>query len=442
MSKASFPEVRPAEARAAFASGDDTGWSELHRRHGDTLWLPNGMLLTIDRALVETVLMHRPHTETRPQYYRAAARVIPGADGLLFQTNPIWERKLRAVAPIFQRAHLEAVSRAVAETVRTHTDLWVERGSLPDLYVAMTQLGADVVLRAMFGIDPSSSPGREIAAVLARYKLLTVLNEPASRFDRADVTQLSFVFSGMRLVKDLVTLGRDVRDLDHALARVPESDIGAGCVSALRGVAPDRSSLVAWLNHLFGAYNAVDYATAAALVLLERHPELRAALRDEVDACAALAPSTEAFASMPRLHDFAREVFRVTPVANISLRELAEDVQLHGVRLLRGTQVAIGVRALHHDPRSWRDPDRFDPSRWAGEAPPHPPFAYVPFLLGPRRCWGRPLAEMVFVEVVREVLGRLELRVLDPDVRWTEYYMPRFTRPPRAKVERRARGPR
>jgi cytochrome P450 len=433
-----FPKLGAAEARDAFASGDDTGWSEIHRRHGDSVWLPNGMLLTIDRALVEVVLTERAHTDPRPHYYRLAARIVPGSDGLLFLANPIWERKLRAVAPVFQRGHLDAVSRAVAGTVRAHTDDWIRAGTVPDLYIAMTHLGADVALRAMFGIDPSSSPGRQIAAVLARYKLLTMRSDRGHRLDRADSTQLSLVYQGVPLLKDLLRLGRDVRELDTALAHLDEGAIDAGCVPALRGVAPDRSAFVSWINHLFGAYNAVDYTLAAALVVLERHPELRAALRDEVDAKATLAPSAEVFASMPRLHDFAREVFRTAPVANLSVRQLATDVELGGVRLRRGTQIAIGVRALHHDPRSWREPDRFDPSRWSPETPPHPPFAYVPFLLGPRRCWGRPLAEMVFAQVMREVLGRLELTVLDPDVRWTEYYMPRFTRPARAKVARRA----
>jgi hypothetical protein len=37
------------------------------------------------------------------------------------------------------------------------------------------------------------------------------------------------------------------------------------------------------------------------------------------------------------------------------------------------------------------------------------------------------------------LLGRLELEVLDPDVRSTQYYKPRFTRSPRAKVARRER---
>ncbi len=105
---------------------------------------------------------------------------------------------------------------------------------------------------------------------------------------------------------------------------------------------------------------------------------------------------------------------------------------------MKGTQLAVSARALHHEPRYWRDPERFDPRRWMASEPPHPPFAYVPFLLGPRRCWGRPLAEMVFVTVLRETLVHHELHIDDPMVGWTEYYQPRFTRAVRAKVSTRA----
>src|SRR5262245_29599031 len=96
-----FPRLDVATVRAAFSSGDAEGWSELHRRHGDTLRLPSGLLLTIDLDVVEAMLMNRLHTETRPALYRQAGRFIPGADGLLFQTDPLWKRQLLAVTPVF-----------------------------------------------------------------------------------------------------------------------------------------------------------------------------------------------------------------------------------------------------------------------------------------------------------------------------------------------------
>jgi hypothetical protein len=60
-----------AAVRAAFSSGDAGGWSEFHRRHGDTLRLPSGILRTIDLRIVEAMLTDRPHTETPPALYQS-----------------------------------------------------------------------------------------------------------------------------------------------------------------------------------------------------------------------------------------------------------------------------------------------------------------------------------------------------------------------------------
>jgi enediyne biosynthesis protein E7 len=434
-----FPRLDVATVRAAFSSGDATGWSELHRRHGDTLWLPNGLLLTIDLDIVEAMLMNRPHTETRPALYRHARRVIPGADGLLFQTHPLWKRQLLAVTPVFHKAHLSKVAQGVTETIQRHAAEWARVESVPDLYAAMSRMGADVALRALFGIDGRMKAGRRIAEILTRYKLATMQHAPHARMDRADATPMDMLGSLAANAMTIVSLVRDVRALDRSLAEI---ECGAldGCIASLRDVAPSRKALVSWVNHLFGAYNAVDYTIVAALVLLEHHPAVRHALEAELEGAAARDPSPELHAELPTLHNFAREVFRVAPVANAVLREVAVPLTVPGARLQPGTQVALGVRALHHDDRHWAEPWRFDPSRWAGPAAPHAPFAYIPFLAGPRQCWGRRLAEMVFVQTLRELLGRRSVRVLTPDARPTAYIMPRFTVPVRAQVTARREG--
>ncbi len=222
--------------------------------------------------------MDRVHTETRPALYRLSARIIPYADGVLFQTNPLWERHLRAVMPVFQHTHLASVSRAVAEVVRAHVDRWARAGAVDDLYVAMTRLGAAVALRAMCGIDAESAAGLRLAEALVRYKLTTMENNPARRLDRADATPLDVLKPPWRAPQALLRLYRDGREVDTSLAAI--RDHGPGVITALRALAPHHGAFVSWINHLFGAYNAIDYATTAALVLLERNPAIRADLRE------------------------------------------------------------------------------------------------------------------------------------------------------------------
>jgi cytochrome P450 len=67
-------------------------------------------------------------------------------------------------------------------------------------------------------------------------------------------------------------------------------------------------------------------------------------------------------------------------------------VKLHGtdVTVEKGTRVLLPVFALHHDPKYYPDPERFDPERFCEEEKKkRPQFAYLPFGEGPRICIGK-----------------------------------------------------
>jgi enediyne biosynthesis protein E7 len=430
-----FPRLSVAQVRAAFSSCPDAaGWLELHRRYGDTMWLPGGGLLSNDLAFVTPMLMERPHAVARGIMYRFAGRLFPGAEGLLFQTNPIWKQQLSAVGHVFHRNHLSKVALKVDETIRRHATQWAGAGHIPDLYTAMSRLGADVALRALFGIDGAVQPGRRISDLLAHYKLETMKHEPHARHDRADATLGNLLMSLAANAITLLSLERDVRALDRSLRKI-DPDALDGCVPGLAGLAPSRKSFACWFNHLYGAYNATDYTNTFALVYLERYPHLRREIEAEIEGVATREPSPELFKEeMPALRNFMHEVFRVAPAANMVMREVAVPFTARGLTLQPGTQIGLAVKALHNDKRYWDHPERFDPSRWANGAVPHPPCAFIPFLAGPRRCWGRPMAEMVVMQTLREILSRYSVRVLTPDVQPTHYWMPRFNEPVRAEV--------
>jgi cytochrome P450 family 6 len=55
----------------------------------------------------------------------------------------------------------------------------------------------------------------------------------------------------------------------------------------------------------------------------------------------------------------------------------------------KGIMVVIPVVAMHHDPKYYPDPDRFDPERFSEvEKKKRPHFSYLPFGEGPRICIG------------------------------------------------------
>src|SRR5690606_16783185 len=98
----------------------------------------------------------------------------------------------------------------------------------------------------------------------------------------------------------------------------------------------------------------------------------------------------------------------------------------------RGSDILISPYTLHRNPLFWRDPDDFSPQRFDGRSPDDlPPFTYMPFSAGPRRCIGDRYA----LRIVAHVLPRFLLRyrvVLDSEERGQAW--PLFTLRPRTGI--------
>ena len=59
------------------------------------------------------------------------------------------------------------------------------------------------------------------------------------------------------------------------------------------------------------------------------------------------------------------------------------------LELFPGDTLLIPIMGLHHDPKYYKDPEKFDPERFSDENKHNiNPFAYVPFGVGPRSCIG------------------------------------------------------
>lgn len=69
-----------------------------------------------------------------------------------------------------------------------------------------------------------------------------------------------------------------------------------------------------------------------------------------------------------------------------------EELEINGVILPVGTSLSLMVYDLHRDPHHFPDPLRFDPERFLPElVEKRHPFAYLPFMAGPRNCIGKAI---------------------------------------------------
>ncbi|MBV8197131.1 MAG: cytochrome P450, partial [Candidatus Eremiobacteraeota bacterium] len=140
-------------------------------------------------------------------------------------------------------------------------------------------------------------------------------------------------------------------------------------------------------------------ALTFGLVLLAQHPD--AAER------AALAASNGDREYIGRV---IKEVLRLYPPAWIVGREALRDVTFaDGTIIASGTTVFFAPLTLHRRSDIFENPDAFDPDRWLRGEPP--PFAYVPFGGGARRCIGEDFALAEIATVLTTLLSRFRFQL-------------------------------
>ncbi|MDI3462750.1 MAG: hypothetical protein OJF50_001571 [Nitrospira sp.] len=85
-----------------------------------------------------------------------------------------------------------------------------------------------------------------------------------------------------------------------------------------------------------------------------------------------------------------------------------------GAILPSGAWVFISPWSLHRNARWFPDPNRFDPDRFSEEANRlRPPFSYIPFGAGGRRCLGESFAELEGLLILATIASKFRLRLVD-----------------------------
>src|SRR5579871_2550307 len=119
----SSPKV--TEAKRLIEAQRERGWIELTERYGKNFNY-QGALATCDPTVIQTLLMSREHTRQRSVTYKLAARIVPGAPGLLFMDSNEWITHLHAAMPPLTRASVDTYAEAMHRTLDDCLHYWQE----------------------------------------------------------------------------------------------------------------------------------------------------------------------------------------------------------------------------------------------------------------------------------------------------------------------------
>jgi len=96
------------------------------------------------------------------------------------------------------------------------------------------------------------------------------------------------------------------------------------------------------------------------------------------------------------------------PATNILLRQAKTDTYIDNIPILKSTGIKIELLASHYNPKIYKDPFTFDPTRWSVQDPENHPYSFGGFGGGAHSCLGKQLALLASKLLVSVMLLRYD----------------------------------
>jgi cytochrome P450 len=320
----------------------------------------------------------------------------------------LWQR--RTAAPVFSHRNVAAlapVMSAAADRSSARIAAAVGRGVdvFAEMVTATFEVISDVTFSDGAGFD-RDAVHRAIESYIgqtAKVSLLDIIGAPPW------VPRPSRMFAGAAM-RDMKRVADATITQRRSTGPKPVPDL-LDLLLAGEDPASHRKMTTAELRDNLLTFVVAGHETTAltlswALYLCAFDPDVQAAARAEAQAALGdRAATVTDLAALPLTRRIVDEALRLYPPAAFLSRTARAADTLLGREVRGGDTVVLPIYALHRHHALWRDPDAFDPSRFA-DPKAIDRFAYLPFGDGPRICIGASFALQEAVIILATLLAR------------------------------------
>ncbi|XP_049964323.1 probable cytochrome P450 6a13 [Schistocerca serialis cubense] len=423
---------------------------EIYERYRDERFLGiyalhTPALLVMDPDLIRDILVK--------DFDAFQDRCIPFDDSeplnqhLLFLNGSKWKRLRSKLTPAFTSGKLkmmfETMDRCGREMVEVLDDAALS-GQVLEVRDVSARFTTDVIGSVAFGVECNCQRnpdaefrqwGRQIFEFYPSDRvehLLLAIHIPTAKLYRRIIGRKEVLHYFERMVKDTVSYrerNNVVRnDFMHLLIQLKNRGFVDDDKSSSAKAQDDDISnwklsdgdLAAQAMLFFSAgFETSSTTMSYALYELALNPEVQRRLHQEVDETLQRTGGRftyDAVMGMPYLDKVISETLRKYPPITILPRKTTRSYQIPGSKAVvdKDIAVAVPIYALHHDPRYFPDPERFDPERFSEEEKTkRHPYVYLPFGEGPRNCVGMRLGLLQAKIGLAHLMSKIEFQKCD-----------------------------
>jgi len=319
-------------------------------------------------------------------------------------------RRRRLLAPPFHGKSMKNYERIIEEETLRETANWPQGRPVATL-PSMMHITLNAILRAVFGAEGAELDElrRLIPPWVTLGSRLATLPKPERDYGRftpwGRLAQWRRQYDAIvdRLI-DAELADPNFTERTDVLALMLRSTYEDGSAMSRKDIGDELLTLLA------AGHETTASTLGWAFERLSRHPDVLAALVDEVDGAADGGSELRQATIL--------EVQRARTVIDFAARRVHPPLfQLGEWVIPRGDSIIVSIAQIHNDPSVFPDPDRFDPKRYIDGKPSS--FAWIPFGGGTRRCLGAAFANMEMDVVLRTVLRHFSIETTtEPGERW------------------------
>ncbi|MCH9641547.1 MAG: cytochrome P450 [Actinomycetia bacterium] len=387
---------------AAYGIGGQPLMRRLVQSYGPVIALPvlgyGRVVAVADPTLAKQVFTARPDVLLGGEGVGPAAAIY-GRRSMFVLEEPDHLRRRKLLTPPMHGDTLRSYVPAIEAATRSAMASW-PAGVPMRMLEAGRDLTLDVIVQVIFGAHEATEVAR-LGAPFARLLEMALSTETPIRYAARRL-------GALRAWGALADINREIDDLVLPLiaqrrsvgARRQPTDILSMLVDARSedGEQLSDKEIRADIVTLMLAGHETTATTLAWLVdLLAHHPRVQDRVRAEVGTCHS--DYTEAVIN---------ETLRLHPPAPITGRMTAGKYRLGDYTLDAGTRIVLLLDVINRDPRTYPEPDRFDPDRFVGAKPS--PYGWVPFGGGLKRCIGASFSMCELTTILHTMLSEAELR--------------------------------
>jgi len=394
----------------------------LARRYGDICYFalgPQQAYLLNHPDLIKEVLVTNSQNFIKGSALQRSKLLL--GEGLLTSEGEFHRRQRRLAQPAFHRSRIDSYATVMTEYTARAVASWQD-GQTIDLADEMMKLTLAIVGKTLFDVDLESEAGDVAEAITGMLEatdtssvssiMIDILKKlPVARTRTGAKTKAKFENAKVRLDALIYRLIDDRRRSgDHGdllsmlLLAQDEDDGGQMSDSQLR----DEAMTIFMTGH-----ETTAVTLAWTFYLLSQNHQAEAKLHAEIaEVLAGRVPSMTDVPCLRYTETVLSESMRLYPPAWALQRTALNDCEIGGYVIPKGSQVLMSQYVMHHDPRYFPDPERFDPERWTVERrDSRPQFSYFPFGGGLRRCIGDGFAMMEATLLLTALAQQWQMRL-------------------------------